>query len=207
MIISPKYGFVFLATQKTASTTIHTVLKKIEDNQIIDKSNDHIDENGYINNYWNGKHINCEAFIEKYPTCKNYFKFAFVRNPWDCVVSWYEFQLRCCQENPNISSDWNLLNVSFENFIHNFQNIWLDPIEWKNLYLFTKCCDFIGRFENLQEDFDFVCDKIGIPKQQLPHENKTKHKSYTEYYNDETKQIVAEVFAKDIEYFGYKFGE
>ena len=57
------------------------------------------------------------------------------------------------------------------------------------------------------EEFLYVFNKIDVPKIKIPHRNKTEHKPYWEYYNDETKEIVTKRFKEDIEFFGYKFGE
>jgi hypothetical protein len=141
--------------------------------------------------------------------------FTFTRNPWDRLVSVY-FYLKNGNTTSGDKKDCNRYLAqysSFEDMVLNWDDILFNQIHFKEQYKWV--CDdngelipdFIGRFENLQEDFDIICDKIGIPQQQLPHKNKSKHKHYTEYYDDETKQIVAEKYAKDIEYFGYEFGE
>jgi len=67
--------------------------------------------------------------------------------------------------------------------------------------------DFIGRYENLQQDFGKVCDNIGLPRQVLLHTNKTRHRPYWDCYDENTKNIVATKYKKDIEYFGYEFGK
>ena len=138
------------------------------------------------------------------------FKFTFVRNPFSRSISSWKFG--------GWGTRWD---CNFKTYVKKVNDINLEtPDRWTQLTWHT-CAqyphivdtegnllvDFIGRFENLQEDFNTVCDKIGMPRQQLPHTNKTNHKHYTEYYDDETRQIIEEKYAKDIEYFGYKFGE
>ena len=200
MIISPKYKFIFLATEKTGCTSVSNALENINDTKKIIGNlvpKDH-------NNYLYSKHTSCSEFQNNHPEFNDFFIFAFVRNPWDRVVSWYNFSMYLSNKE-NVEKDRNVTAKKFSSFIHEFENIWANKQQIQSD--FTKCCDFVGRYENLQNDFDIICDKIGISHQKLAHKNKTKNKHYTEYYDEETKSIVAEVFAKDIEYFNYKFGE
>ena len=145
---------------------------------------------------------------------KEYFTFTFVRNPWDRVVSAYFFDLKMYNEGVNRGRRRKIISElganKFKEFVSQYHQRYLrgpQVLYSSQLKWIAPDYDFIGRFENLQQDFDIVCDKIGIPQQQLSHENKSKHKHYTEYYDDETREIVAEKYAKDIEYFGYEFGE
>lgn len=63
----------------------------------------------------------------------------------------------------------------------------------------------LEKTELLQEDISKICSMLNIPNFNLPHENKSYHKHYSEYYNNETREIVAKKYSKDIEYFDYKF--
>lgn len=87
---------------------------------------------------------------------------------------------------------------------------WLVP---QNLYVKRgdKKVDFVGRYENLENDFKVVAEEIGIAETtRLPHVNSTKRaqrRHYSEYYTREAREKIAEIYADDIKMFGYKFGE
>ena len=144
----------------------------------------------------------------------DYFKFSFVRNPWSRMVSMAKYPK---EYGPKIVK--NKLNLI--NYKKLYPNGEIDPrmkLNSKNpnslknsvyLNIIDRHIDFIGHFENLQHDFEVVCNAIRF-KGPLTREETSpfaKHKHYTEYYDEETKSIVAEKYAKDIEYFGYKFGK
>ena len=65
--------------------------------------------------------------------------------------------------------------------------------------------DFIGRYENLVQDVNIVFKNLGLETVSLPHINRSNHTNYREYYTEDTKQLVADRFSRDIECFGYEF--
>ena len=65
--------------------------------------------------------------------------------------------------------------------------------------------DFFIRFEKLQEDFDYACERIGIEKRKLPHSYRTKKLNYVDFYEEDIIEKVGMKFKKDIDYFGYNF--
>src|SRR3989339_560859 len=64
--------------------------------------------------------------------------------------------------------------------------------------------DFIGRYENIQNDFEKICKTIGIEKIKLPHTNISNHKPFMDYYNEKTKKMVYDAFGEDFKMFNYE---
>ncbi len=129
----------------------------------------------------------------------NYFKFTIVRNPWDRVISIFYM--------PAFHDINALSKKSLSYFLTHYQPKPQERGVQCMDYIDRADLDFIGKFENRQEDMNFIFKKIGFFGSQNTHERKTSHKHYTEYFDDETREIVAQKYARDIEYFGYKFGE
>ena len=65
--------------------------------------------------------------------------------------------------------------------------------------------DYIGRFENLHDDFKSVAKKIGMKNATLPYKRPSRHSDYKKYYTPEIKKIIDQKFAKEIKFFGFTY--
>jgi hypothetical protein len=126
------------------------------------------------------------------------FSFAFVRNPWDRQVSMYTY----LSQHP--SPHYNHLKLHKDGF-----RKWLLTggmrVQRQSMLTYAEGCDFIGKFETLQQDFDAVCERVGLPKITLDRVNVSSHKPYQLVYDNEMREAVAEWFKSDIERFNYAF--
>lgn len=166
-----------------------------------------------------GGHWRLEKYQIVFSKCEfnNYFKFTFVRNPWDRLVSAYFYLKKGgINDRDRIWAEQNLSSyVDFDSFVKDWVNRINIETHIHFIPQFRFVCepgsdipkvDFIGYFENLEEDFCYVQKKLGLTSS-LMHFNKTidKKKDYREYYTEATREIVANVYRKDIQIFGYDF--
>ena len=184
-MVCDQYKCIFIEVPKTASTSIRAILGS--------PPKPHL-------NIWQVAHeVDRERFA-------SYFKFGFVRNPWDRAVSLYErregVQLRDRMTFEQFI-DWMKLASStcMHPVPHRYQLDWFVNPHGEVIV------DHIGKYENLEQDWAMIAARLGI-RTPLPRVNvnpaRTRH--YTEYYTDRTRALVASRFSIDIEYFGYEFG-
>jgi hypothetical protein len=138
------------------------------------------------------------------------WKFTFVRNPWDRAASLYKY--RRMKDKTGIASN----HVSFAEWVSRVFTNEADPHYHDNPRSFQTQCewlkdeqgaisiDFIGRFENINRDFEQIAERIA-PGTRLPFLNASRSDCYRDYYNTATRKTVANWFAEDIDYFDYRF--
>ncbi len=171
-----------------------------------------------------GRHTGNHATVADYQIVFNkkefysFFKFAFVRNPWDRLVSAYIYlkgggmnlrDLKWAEEYLSSFEDFNDFVLNWLNRNNIYKGIHFLP-----QYKFITCSnrlkpdvDFVGLFENINDDYSYIRNLLQLGDEKLAFENITpvKMQDYRSYYNNKTIQIVSEVYKEDIELLGYDF--
>ena len=199
-MISHQRRFIFIQVPRTAGTSVTAALRD-ESCELLPDTHDPRVPHAPAN-HLTLHEINRHGLVEP-EVLRSYFKLCFVRNPWDWMISEI-----CC---PGLRPLFDGLTV--EQSIRKACAIARDsPVGYGN-HLRPQSdfiasgdleVDFVGRFEDLADDFRAACERIGRPAN-LPALNRTQHTSYWSYYNRETRDLVAETFRRDIERFGYAF--
>ena len=218
MIISHRLKYVYVHLPKTGGTSIKNVLLE---NDIFS-----FDERGSPNR--------STSISEKYPCdkmCKlfyhasikevndyliesdknpdEYFKFAFIRNPWDMIVSNFEYYKQVMSKLPYIDEVESRKITAAQKCFKDFVN--LIPLDWTNDRIFINGIvgvDYLAKFENIQQESQFIFKTIlgtNYKPVPVPHMNATIRKPYQEYYDNELKQLVQNKFEAIIQLGEYVF--
>ena len=232
MIISHEHRFIFLKTKKTAGTAIEAALSELcgpRDVITPYREESEADRKGRAPQNYRIEHplkpkrpllrrllMRPEryyhpsvGYYEHMPASRvrdyvgdevwrSYFKFAFDRNPWDRQVSWYLYKTKSKRARP-----------TFERFMTSRRRAYVNNHE---IYMLdgALAVDFVGRYENLEEDLNKALATAGVKRQiAVPRTNVTPNKdqsrSYRSYYSPETEELVAEWYQPEIALLGYRF--
>lgn len=189
-----EYKCIFIRIPKTAGISIHRSLF----------------------DYYPIGHFNYKVFrrIYGYKKFQHYYKFSFVRNPFDRLVSSYFYFQRGGYTNSE-KNWWNNKTKEIHDF-NDFVQKWLIPnsntkdhfypqyqyIYDKNMNLKV---DFLGRFERLEDDFEIVKKKLGINTKLISENKSERLTDYRYYYNTCSKKIVEKLYEKDLYLLKYNF--
>ncbi len=188
MLISVQpYNFIFVRIPKVASSSIRNALRFYSD----------------------GRPRKIRTTLKDIKRTKAYHrceKFAFVRNPYDRLVSYY-FYHEDVYKRRGKSAKWK----NFEEFISMKydQNYWqFKQLNWITDDNGKMLCDYIGYFEDLNSEFKAVCDVFELRPQQLNFINRGKKRNgrlYQQFYNTKTFDMVTDICKDDLETLGYDF--
>ena len=217
MLLSHRYQFLFVHIAKTGGTSVRGALNALRWRDPLYYLSFPAHKISGLTGHKLGlkfpRHAHIIAAKEMLPA--TYFdclyKFGFVRNPWDLQVSSFHHIKRERPEALNGHTDFK----SFMQFKFDPDRPYQYHIETslslQSDYLIdlhgNLCVDFMGRYENLQNDFDTVCQKIGIKAKQLPKYRVANNRKsdYRSYYDSETLDLVGEHFKRDIELLEYGY--
>lgn len=208
MIISHRHRFVFFAVPKTGTHAIRQALAPHlgpddwEQQDLFERKRLPIPRLAQLRH----GHISVQQLQPLLPREQwdGYFKFAFVRNPYDRFVSTCFFLRRNAPGMEQHATAFMKQAIVTPRFR---QRILVRPqgTLLKN-EAGSVALDYVGRFETLQQSCDEAFARIGLPVAQLAKRNVSKHGDYSGYYDEPLRRAVADFYQDDFALFGYETG-
>ena len=235
MILSHKHKFIFFCNPKTGSTSVEKALERHQEGAEYNHGLRQFSHGEQAKKLFPNKHLPPAILKAWLPekVWNDYYKFVFVRNPWDWFVSeWkYHFKLEQYQAKDIFKRPYavarhyknlpkrqalnskKVFEVADVDFLYNHlkHNFSVFP-NAKGLFQSHYVCDLDGKmlvdrvakFENIQTDFEQIKDNLSLDID-LQHLNRTKHSDFRTYFTKESRLRVAELWQEDIERFEYTF--
>jgi hypothetical protein len=206
MIISQTHKFVFAAIPKTGTHAVRRALREHMGRADMEQVGLFVQRklpipalaqigHGHIALAELRPHVNPDAW-------NAFFKFAFVRNPFDRFVSYCAFVTRDDGEfarDPQAVMRDILAQPPNDHILFKPQHIFVTDAAGALL------TDYVGRVETMQQSYDEIAARIGIPSTTLEKVNATDRDDYRRYFDDALIEGVAKLYARDLELFGYEF--
>ena len=208
MIVSHRHRFIFAAVPKTGTHSVRQALREQLGDEDVEQVGLFVDKrfpwedlaairHGHLSLQQVRPYLGEEAFAD-------YFKFAFVRDPFDRFVSYCAFMLRggeVFQQQPReVMRHFLFVEPPEHHILFQPQASLLVGEDGKTLLT-----DAIGRVEDMQASYDAICSRIGIASRPLDRVNGSKHNDHRHYYDQALIDGVAARYAQDLELFGYTF--
>ena len=207
MIVSHAHKFIFAAVPKTGTHSVRRALREHLGPDDIEQVGLFVQKrfpfeplakagHGHISLAQVRPYIGEEAFT-------SYFKFAFVRNPFDRFVSYCSFSTR---EDGDFDRDPRKIMREFaiekppkEHLLFFPQYMFVTDREGRLL------ADQVGRVEEMQASYDAIAARLGVPTATLEQVNSSRRGDYRAYYDQELIDAVARLYRRDLDLFGYTF--
>ena len=162
-----------------------------------------------LNNY-----MTIAQYKKRHPQC---FAFAFVRNPYDRLVSAFHYLSQGGMEEVDQRDSDEYVRAyegDFRRFVLHalagpqppriFQQIHFRPqMDWVSDEGGRILIDYLGRFESMESAYEELGRQLGIPLPPPFHENKSEHLHYEKYYDETLRALVARAYRADFERLGY----
>jgi sulfotransferase famil protein len=206
MIVSALHKFIFVAIPKTGTHSVRQALRQHLGSEDIEQVGLFVQKKFPIPELAQIRHGHLSlAQVRPYlrpEEFDGFFKFAFVRNPFDRFVSYCAFITRDgghFDQDPKAVMRHFIDNPPWQHVLFKPQHEFLTNEQGELL------TDEVGRVESMQPSYDRIAERIGIPRSALERVNSSNRRDYRDYYDRPLIDGVAKLYARDLEYFGYEF--